>query len=117
MRVFPCRNMRRKNESRHIDNPTITKKELQQLAVLWKLSQQPDFWKLHPSEDDLLRVLHKHAKKLRESGTAAPFIEAHTTEKGGYVLQCTCLARGNAHAEVWFARSHPACRRPLRRRA
>lgn len=68
--------MRTKNGVKDAENTDdITKRDLQQLAVAWKLSQQADFWRNHPTVEDLLRALHKHAKKLRELNPAAPHME------------------------------------------
>lgn len=77
-----CRNMRSKNGVKDADNGNeISKKDLQQVAIAWKLTQAPDFWKLHPTLDDLLRVLYKNAKRLRETTPGAPFLEVHSPTK------------------------------------
>ncbi len=58
------------------DDSTVTKKDLQQLAVAWGLSKLQGFWSSHATEKLLMRALFKHAHKLEDSGEPAPFIDA-----------------------------------------
>ena len=74
---FLCRHMRAASGLKDVDNTNeISKRDLQQLAVSWKMTQMPDFWKQYPTVDDLLRVLYKHAKKLKEGNVSAPYLDA-----------------------------------------
>ena len=57
----------------------ITRKDLQGIAIAWKLpSTVPNFWADNPTEDDLVRALYRHAKRLREQGNPAPHLEPLT---------------------------------------
>jgi len=70
------RHLRASNGSKDVDAPEISKRDLQQLAIAWKLTAtNPNFWAQHPTVEHLARVLAKTAKRMRETGTWAPHLE------------------------------------------
>lgn len=57
-----CRRLQAKTNSAATAR-ALTKRDFQQLAVHWGLSDSsPDFWAKHSAEDDLLLALYEHAK-------------------------------------------------------
>jgi hypothetical protein len=55
-------------------------------AIWWGLARLPGFWIKTPTEELLLRALHRHAQRLLSLEADAPFIEALRSQHT--VLQC-----------------------------
>lgn len=85
---FNCRVLRRKtrpNDQEEYTTASITKRDLQQLALYWKLpNQTKGFWADNTKEEQLLMTLYKHARKLAPPVSLSPGGTDDDDRMGGF---------------------------------